>query len=133
MVAFRIHHQTHKANVNIEPHFFPKKLIMLPCPFFSAFFAFAVVEAWNFGFGGGATGSSSEKDSQAASSFVTWLPLALTGAWKRERGKEVDEEHTQIPLRILDGLLLHYPPLPPPPSTTNRNHGLRFLLLLHFL
>ena len=58
----------------IALHFFPKKLIILPCPGFPPdFFPFPSddngVDTAVFCFCGG--GSSSEKDSQAGSSLVT--------------------------------------------------------------
>jgi hypothetical protein len=53
-------------------YFFPKNDMIFPWPALAAgFFALdAVVEDCTFGLGG-ATGSSSEKDSQTGSSFVT--------------------------------------------------------------
>jgi hypothetical protein len=51
---------------------FLKKLAMLPCPFFAAGFPFALLDGFD---GAGLSflscGSSSEKDSQTASSLVT--------------------------------------------------------------
>ena len=51
---------------------------MFPCPVLAVgFLALAdVVEDWTFGFGG-ATSSSSEKDSHAGSSFVTITQVSL--------------------------------------------------------
>ena len=61
-----ISHHTH--------YFLPKKNIIFPCPGFpAAFFGLPADDATDddgFGFGA-ATGSSSEKDSHAGSSFVT--------------------------------------------------------------
>jgi hypothetical protein len=52
-------------------HFFPKKDMMFPCPALAVdFFALEVEEAETLGLGGGGA-SSSEKDSQTGSSFVT--------------------------------------------------------------
>ena len=63
--------------LNIVFYFFPKKLMIFPCPAFPAagFFAFAVLVfevacCCGLGFAFGA-GSSSENDSHACSSFVT--------------------------------------------------------------
>ena len=51
--------------------------MIFPCPALAAdFLDFAVEAAWTFGLGGGAT-SSSEKDSQTGSSFVTVFELAI--------------------------------------------------------
>jgi len=53
-----------------EHHFFPKNDMMFPCPALAVdFLPFAVEGAATLGFGAGA--SSSEKDSQTGSSFVT--------------------------------------------------------------
>lgn len=53
-------------------HFFPKKLMILPCPFLSGtFFPFEPEATDGLVFTGGAAGSSSENDSQAGSSIVT--------------------------------------------------------------
>lgn len=54
-----------------KDHFFAKKDMIFPCPFFGAsFFDLVDVETGAFAFGAGG-GSSSEKDSQACSCFVT--------------------------------------------------------------
>ncbi|KAF2739051.1 hypothetical protein EJ04DRAFT_509206 [Polyplosphaeria fusca] len=50
---------------------FLKKLAILPWPCFPVFFPFAVGAGLGAGFGFFNAGSSSENDSQAASSFVT--------------------------------------------------------------
>jgi hypothetical protein len=50
---------------------FLKKLAMLPCPFFAAGLLFALLDGLGAGLGFFVCGSSSEKDSQTASSFVT--------------------------------------------------------------
>ena len=53
-------------------YFLPKKLIMFPWPVLAAaFFPFTDAEVESFGFTTGGAGSSSEKDSQTVSSFVT--------------------------------------------------------------
>jgi hypothetical protein len=48
-----------------------KKLAMLPCPFFAAGLPFALPDGFGAGLGFFGCGSSSEKDSQTASSLVT--------------------------------------------------------------
>jgi hypothetical protein len=65
-------HETPSESKPRAPYFFPKNDMMFPCPAFAAgFFALdAVVEDCTLDLGG-ATGSSSEKDSQTGSSFVT--------------------------------------------------------------
>lgn len=64
--------QCHDHRNAMEPHFLPKKDMILPCPALpAAFLPFPdATGACNLGFGGGA-GSSSENDSQTGSSFVT--------------------------------------------------------------
>jgi hypothetical protein len=52
-------------------HFFPKKDMMLPCPGLAAPFFAPLVAGAGVGLAFFAAGSSSEKDSQAASSLVT--------------------------------------------------------------
>lgn len=58
-----LHHQDY--------HAFLKKLAMLPWPLPPAFLPFAVLAAFGAGLAFLSCGSSSEKDSQTASSFVT--------------------------------------------------------------
>jgi hypothetical protein len=52
-------------------HFFPKKDMMLPCPGLAAPFFAPLVAGAGVGFAFFGAGSSSEKDSHAASSLVT--------------------------------------------------------------
>lgn len=88
-------------------HFLEKNDMMLPCPFGAAFLVFAVVGATDtFAFLG--TGSSSEKDSQAASSRVTTSPVSARSSSIRTL------IHTKIALFVLDRLLLHHPSPAPP-------------------
>lgn len=106
-------------------HFLEKKDMMFPCPFGAAFLVFAVVGATDtFAFLG--AGSSSEKDSQAASSRVTTVLVSTRSCWVRAL------IHTKITLFVLDRLLFHHPSPAPPAAIRYCHSFFRFCLRLCF-
>lgn len=97
-------------------YFFPKKDMMFPCPGFAPFFAVVLfveaIGADTLAFLG--AGSSSEKDSHAASSRVTVM-------CKLESYVACERSLTEISLLVPDCLLLHHPPAPTSPTILH-NH-----------
>lgn len=90
----------------------------LLAPFFVVDFALDAAGAI-FGFLGG--GSSSEKDSQAASSRVTVADISVLIPSDGGRVR------TKIPFLVFDRLFLHNPP-PASPASIFHRHGLLWLL-----
>lgn len=101
---------------------FLKKLAMLPCPFLPAFLPFAELAGLaGAGLAFFGTGSSSEKDSQTASSLVTVTCQLIF--WTTQ------SRLTQIAILVLDLLLLHHSSSAASPAIRHGERGLVFCWL----
>ena len=95
---------------------------MFPCPGLAPFLPFEVVLAIVFSFFG--SGSSSEKDSQTCSSFVT------VQGQRAKKFHAAQKVITEVSLLIFDCLLLRHTPPSSPPASCDSHSSLWLIYLL---